>query len=179
MHWYLLQGCCTHVYIYVFSNLVVVVVLSKAGIYRKREPLQNWQPMQDFLPPLKVSHKKTLMLFPQKRAVVWQAGAACLAGTMFLSYQRDDRPILITLRIQHYNLSLSSWSRLCTSSTKAHSPKPEAYWLLLILESLHCGKTWEAIELMEEGNSKSHCLHLRWQVNVFERKYGLDPLAPK
>lgn len=73
--------------------------------------------------------------------------------------------------IRRYNLSLSDWSRLCKPSTRAHSPKPETYRLQLIVESLRGGETWVAIELMEWGNSKSHCLHLGWQVNVSDGKY--------
>lgn len=92
------------------------------------------------------------MMFTQKEAVVWQVSAACLWGgyrIVFLNYRRNDRLVLITLTCSAIISHCQADQDGANQSNKTHSPKPDAYWLLFILESLHCRETWEAIELME------------------------------
>lgn len=119
----------------------------------------------------------------KRRADARQVDAASPAGSVLLIYQRDNRPILITLRRSAIICHCQGDQECANQAPRLIQPnhKPIDYFSYLS----HCaarettggnranGKWWA--EEREGPDSKSHCLHLRWQLNAFERKYGFDP----
>lgn len=102
------------------------------------------------------------------------------AGIMLLIYQRDNRPILITLRRSAIICHCQGDQECANQAPRLIQPnrKPIDYFSYLS----HCAARETTGGNRANGkrgggggegpDSKSHCLHLRWQVNAFERKYG-------